>query len=152
MQNLEEKNESEFMTLATRAAEYQRPSIDPTHAPTASPTERRESDKLPKRNTVYLKCKDHCVKTKDKFWTEENTSCLSCLKYDVCNNFRNGVLPREKEVLEYLLTLKSQQTGVAGDKCRMVAIDLKLHWIYCNVYPIDITAIKNRVQCRYYLQ
>ena len=42
MQNLEEKNESEFMTLATRAAEYQRPSIDPTHAPTAQHPQQKE--------------------------------------------------------------------------------------------------------------
>ena len=78
-------------------------------------------------------------------WTDLNSQCSSCIKYEIREEFRSGILPRQKEILEYLLAIKMKLTGKHVDNSREVAIDLKLQWIYCNVYPLTVNAIKKRI-------
>ena len=78
-------------------------------------------------------------------WTDLNSQCSSCIKYEIREEFRSGILPRQKEILEYLLTIKTKLTGKHVDDSREVAMDLKLQWIYCNVYPLTVNAIKKRI-------
>ena len=74
-----------------------------------------------------------------------NSLCISCITYEIREEFRSGILPRQKEILEYLLTIKTKLTGKHVDDSREVAMDLKLQWIYCNVYPLTVNAIKKRI-------
>ena len=102
----------------------------------------RHPKKLPKRNTVHMKCRDHCPITraskKTDVWTDLNSQCSSCIKYEIREEFRSGILPRQKEILEYLLTIKIKLTGKHVDISWEVAVDLKRQWIYCNEYPLTI--------------
>ena len=56
--------------------------------------------KLPKRNTVHMKCRDHCPMTrgskKTDIWTDLNSQCSSYIKYEIREEFRSGILPRQK--------------------------------------------------------
>ena len=52
---------------------------------------------------------------------------------------------QDKEILEYLLTIKMKLTGKHVDNSSEVAMDLKLKWIYCNIYPLIVNAIKKRI-------
>ena len=74
-----------------------------------------------------------------------NSRSSSCIKYEIREEFRSGILPRQKEILEYLLIIKIKLTGKHVDNSREVAMDLKLQWIYCNVYPLTVNAIKQRI-------
>ena len=95
-----------------------------------------------------MKCRDHCPITraskKTDVWTDFNSQCSSCIKFEIREKFHSSILPRQKEILEYLLTIKMKLTGKHVDNSREVAMDLKLHWIYCNVYPLTVNAIKKR--------
>ena len=137
----ENDNEIEYLSLITRAHEYQYQKDNPLKSP---PTKRKSP--LPKRNSTYLKCKAHISTTqKNDKWGQENTNCSSCLKYEIREEFCSGMLPLEKEVLEYLLTLKSKQSGKQQDNENLVSKDIKLHWVYCNVYTTSLRNIKRKV-------
>ena len=70
---------------------------------------------------------------------------LTCVS-DTVEDFWNGILPRCKEILEYLLTTRIKKTGSHGvDHSQEVPIKVKLHWIYCNVYPVTANAIKRKI-------
>lgn len=59
--------ENEHMTLATRAAEYQK--IQPPSS-TVTQLARNNCNKLPKRNAIFLKFQDHCQITDSKKMTD----------------------------------------------------------------------------------
>ena len=139
-------DETEYSFLVTRASEYKK--VGETLPSTNTSTPVRHPKELPKRNAVYMKCRDHCPITraskKTDVWTDFNSQCSSCIKFEIREKFRSSILPRQKEILEYLLTIKMKLTGKHVDNSREVAMDLKLHWIYCNVYPLTVNAIKKR--------
>ena len=74
-----------------------------------------------------------------------NSHGSSCIKYGIQEEFHSSILPGQKEILEYLLTIKMKLTGKHVDNSREVAMDLKLQWIYCNVYPLTVNVIKKRI-------
>ena len=74
-----------------------------------------------------------------------NSHGSSCIKYGIREEFHSSILPGQKEILEYLLTIKMKLTGKHVDNSREVAMDLKLQWIYCNVYPLTVNVIKKRI-------
>ena len=139
-------NEDEYLTLITRAQEYQRSCDNPLSSPSSST---KKKSPLPKRNSMYLKCKAHTTTQKNDKWSQENTTCSSCLKYEIREEFRPGLLPLEKDVLEYLLTLKSKQWGKQQGNATLVSKDIKLHWVYCNVYTLSVRQIKRKVDRMY---
>ena len=51
------------------------------------------------------------------------------------DGFPNGHLPVEHEVLQYLLCMKTSNSRQKINHKIIVAEELALHWIYCNVYP-----------------
>ena len=142
-------NETEYSFLVTRASEYREVAETIPSTNTSAPTPVRHPKMLPKRNAVYNKCRDHCPITraskKTDVWTDLNSQCSSCIKYEIREEFRSGILPRQKEILEYLLTIKMKLTGKHVDNSREVAMDLKLQWVYCNVYPLTVNAIKEKI-------
>ena len=139
-------DETEYSFLVTRASEYRK--VGETLPSTDTSTPVQHLKKLPKRNAVYMKCRDNCPVTsaskKTDVWTDLNSQCSSCIKCEIREEFRIDILPRQKEILEYLLTIKIKLTGKHVDNSREVAMDLKLQWIYCNVYPLTVNAIKKR--------
>ena len=140
----DDKTEHSF--LVTRASEYKK--VGEALPSTNISTPVQHPKKLPKRNALYMKCRDHCPITraskKTDVWTDSNSQYSSYIKYEIREEFRSGILPRQKEILEYLLTTEMKLTGKHADNSREVAMDLKLQWIYCNVYPLTMNAIKKK--------
>ena len=122
-------NETGYSFLVTRTSEYREVAETILSTNTSAPTPVRHPKMLPKRNAVYNKCRDHCPITraskKTDVWTDLNSQCSSCIKYEIREEFRSGILPRQKEILEYLLTIKMKLTGKHVDNSREVAMDLK---------------------------
>ena len=54
-------------------------------------------------------------------------------------------MQRGKDVLSYLLSLKRTNSGKKLNNEHECAMDLVLHWISCNVYPISVAAAKKRI-------
>ena len=128
----------EMEVLVTRASQYCRPTET-----CSTPYQGKNKSSI--RNSAYLKCKEHDYNS-SKNWTEVNTACSSCLKYSTSSEgLCNGVLPRGKDVLSYVLSLKRMNSGKKINNEHECAMDLVLHWIYCNVYPISIAATKKRI-------
>ena len=96
-EDLEEKE-----ILVTRAAKYVRESGDLQDESAAASSSRKSSRNLKSR---HLKCKVHDTLTA-RGWTEENSACDFCLCLEHRDQPPNGILPRQKHVVEYILTLK----------------------------------------------
>ena len=135
----------EFNEIRTRAASYQMPL---EHSSNTTDT---NSPQKSARNKVYVKCKVHNPKKKKgDSWGKDNDNCSSCIKFNFLCEFQNGKLPRIKDVLERLLTLKSEKTKqgqkVVMDSFRETATEIIIHWVYCNVYPLNIKTVIQRVR------
>ena len=61
-----------------------------------------------------------------------------------------AVLPRQRDVLLYLLTKRKENAGLHGtNHNRKCTMDVALHWIYCNVYLLSINGIALRLDAIY---
>ena len=139
----------EFNELQTRAAAYQK------QMDFSSNTVCNSSPQKSARNKVYLPCKIHNPKSKTKkedSWCKENEQCSSCVKFNSLGEFQTGKLPRFKDVLERILTLRLEQSNsnkgetVKKDSYRETFKEIIIHWIYCNLYPLTINAVIQRVK------
>ena len=93
----------EMEALVTRAGKYAR------ETPACS-TPSQAKSKSSVRNSVFIKCKEHDGQSKT--WTDVNSTCTVCIKYSTsCESLSNGILPRGKDVLSYLLSLKRTNSG-----------------------------------------
>ena len=101
-----------------------------------------KKSKTSKRHNYFF-CKEH---SNAKKWTEGNTTCQFCIKYDLSEGFKNGMLQNGKEVLQYLLSLKAENQGRHANNEYECAVLLCLQWIYCNVYPISIKCTQYKIQ------
>ena len=71
--------------------------------------------------------------------------CLFCWKFEHQEGLPNGILPRHRHVLDYLLSLRRDNPGKGGFE-RIISQDIVLHWIYCNVYCTDIRTIESKIK------
>ena len=134
----------EYEILVTRACSYTR---EPVEISESSTPDQRKT-KTSNRKSEFLKCSEHDDGGSSRWSDEVNGACSKCFKYStIFESFNNGILPRKKEVLSYLLTLRHSNNGKQNaSNFHNCALDLSLHWIYCNVYPISIAASKKRIQ------
>ena len=92
-------------------------------------------EKLPARNNYFL-CENHYGSDS---WNEiVNGQCKSCVRYCVITNVDGGLLFLGKDVMSFLLTLKSNSTGKHENAELLCAQRLFGHWTHCNVYPARI--------------
>lgn len=138
----------EMQILVTRAGRY--PKECPLEDTPSCSTPTSTKEKSSPRNSSFFKCKEHYT-GKSKSWTDINKSCAKCVNYSKAYlNFPNGILPRGKEVLSYLLTLKHNNTGKRINNEHECAMDLVLHWIFCNVYPVSVAAVKKHISTMFF--
>ena len=60
-----------------------------------------KSKKKPQR-TVFVKCSDH-VGTSSNLWLDDNVQCSSCMKFESCQTLQPGALPRNCDVILFLM-------------------------------------------------
>ena len=123
--------------LRTRAEEYERGSSSISSTPV--PNKRKFSS----RNRCIM-CEKHEMMGKN--WGEENNTCGLCVRIEKLTDFKPGLLPQGRDVLSVLLTLKEDFDISPELTC---ASKLALQWIYCNVYPQSLSAIKRKVDAVY---
>ena len=120
--------------LITRAHEYDRVVKETDSESVASKGNRV---KLQKQNN-FFSCRDHYTNPSAVWQEDIHGSCMKCLKYELLEQLPNGHLPNGLEVLEYLVTSKTENAGRQTNNNLLVAQDLCLQWIFCNIYPKDI--------------
>ena len=129
-----------FDELNTRASSYKK--VDETEPPAPS-------IKRSKRNHAFLKCKEHNpASKKNDSWTSENASCQSCFIFKPADSLPNGVLPTRRAIIEYLVHLKERESVKGKTETTaewLLAKDVALHWIFCNVYPMSPYNIQLKV-------
>ena len=125
----------EIQVLKTRAREYVK--VD-NHETNSTPKPKRTA-----RNKNFFLCKVH--HTLPQEWKEECNDCNNCFKIELLECLPLGVLPNGQEVLEYLITLKTQNPGSRDNYERKVAKDLVLQWIFCNVYPKALRKVEKDI-------
>ena len=60
-----------------------------------------------------------------------------------CQNFQSGVLPTKRQVIERILSLSNFRTQEAS---KTIAKELFDRWIWCNVYPVHLLTITERIR------
>ena len=128
--------------LVTGAAKYVRESGDLRNESTAASSSRKSSRNLKSR---HFKCKVHDTSNASG-WTEENSTCDFCLRLEHREQLPNGILPRQKHVVEYILTLKHVNFGKQIDFNRLAAQDIIMQWVYCNVYTADVRTVMRSIE------
>ena len=88
--------------LCTTAKEYLKlPELESTP---------KQIQKRTSRKKYFFNCKDHHILP--QAWQDEvNSQCIECVKYEPMETLPNGKLPTGHELLQYLLTVKMQNTG-----------------------------------------
>jgi len=136
----EEQEQLEF--LKTRATVYQRHND-------LELTDSLTTVRKTKRNANFMLCRNHCPTGKEKIaWDNSiHGACNSCMKFEMREHLPNGVLPKSKVVLEYLISLRLQNDGIHGyNSFRETSISLVLHWIFCNIYPLTINGVSKKIE------
>ena len=141
-ETMEESVAAEKDILITRAHEYDRVVKETDSESVASKGNRV---KLRKQNNFFL-CRDHYTNPSAVWQEDIHGSCMKCLKYELLEQLPNGHLPNGLEVLEYLVTLKTENAGRQTNNNLLVAQDLCLRWIFCNIYPKDIRSVERDVK------
>ena len=134
---IEEEEQEQFHLLVTRAKEYD---LHEGQVSASTP-----KPKLLKRNATFVKCREHVNLTNTR-WETVNEDCNMCMNFEVKRHLKNGLLPRGKDVLEYLLTIKadnSSQHDINNE--RQCAMDIILQWIYCK-FPLQQCVNNNELQ------
>ena len=137
-----EEHSCDYQELVTRAQSYFKAADEAVSSSTTG-----TKSKTPfTRNELFMKCKDHFkLKKKDEVWNAESKNCHECVKFSLSSTLPNGHLPTHNQVLEYFLYARSIDRGNQSSfATRTVAIDIDLHWIYCNFYTISLKRLTKR--------
>ena len=121
--------EDDYEQLITRANSYEKAECDSNETNTKS-TPKKACTKY------FFKCQEHDDK---KEWSTVNSECDKCIYFHLRETLPSGRLPTKKEVLSFMLThnklARGEWTHVNMSLSYTYAMDLRLHWIFCNVYP-----------------
>ena len=61
-------------------------------------------------------------------------------------NPKAGILPRTVDILNMIITTKSESRGMRNDVLCDVAELTSLQWISCNVYPMSLSSVQRHAQ------
>ena len=134
----------DYDLLITRASKYNRE----TEATALADVGNVKPTRVTVRGKNFFLCEEHGKKDSKNSnwkWLPSNADCTSCIMYETRDSLPNGLLPKWKEVLEYLITMRSNNNGMQVNNIRLCATDLALHWIFCTVYLHTIAAIEHAI-------
>ena len=136
-----EQFELDFNILKTRAAEHERAC--------ASSSASEQSVEKTKRSARYahtIKCEQHYDKNNDA-WSHENNACHLCTRFVILetNGIKESVLPRVVDVLNLVLTWKSECSGKHTNIFWECAKIVSSTWLECNVYPESLHAVERKI-------
>ena len=122
----------EYHLLVTRAKCHRMELDSDSGASCSTPKPKRKHDNLAKfllsgyHNSVVIK------------------GCRKCLVFPMQESLPNGSLPITKQVLSYLFYMTSSNSGQQR-VVRIVASDIILHWISCNIYTVTLKMYCNNL-------
>ena len=128
----------DFEVLITRASKYEKNVSDTTATASSTRTTHRGKN-------IFL-CREHYNAIGTWTWSAASSDCNSCIKYETRKAFGNGTLPTGNEVMEYLLTLRTENNGLHVNSVGICSTDFALHWIYCTVYPYTLRGIEQSIK------
>ena len=99
---------SDYELLITRASKYNRE----TEATASADVGRVKRTSTTKLRKYFFLCEKHGNTGSKWKWLPSNADCSLCTMFETRDSLPNGLLPTGKEVLEYLITMKSNNNGL----------------------------------------
>ena len=114
--------------------------------PLTPTTPRSKSRSKQGRHSHFFICEDH-DNGKAQWSTSVNGKCDKCIIFPKLDSLPPGKLPTKYEVLCYILS-KGDESRRCGQSLlwNVLASNLALHWIFCNVYPKTLTSIRSQLK------
>lgn len=143
MDLLPEADDDDMQNLLTRANTYKK--LDNEAGCSSKIPSISHKSNSPGRFAHFLRCEEH-DRSKNE-WTSTNAKCHKCVFFEKLDSFPTGKLPTKHEILCYIITKNKENCsqGLAIPWFEY-ALDLALHWIFCNIYPQTLKTIKLKLQ------
>ena len=138
IKNEESCVEKDIGILRTRAKEYEKDLNQVVSTPIP------KSKKKP-QIILFIKCSDH-VGTSFKSMLDENAQYLSCIKFESVQTLKPGVVPRNCNVISFLMTGTAQNNSKKVNSFYECAIIVTLKWVFCNIYPASIWTVECKIE------
>ena len=133
------ENETEYRLLITRARSYS----NATSLSDSDESSNKSSlKKVLMRNKLNLQCKLHHKQD----WSKECVQCNDCINIEQ-NDLPNGKLPTLRVVIGYISKLRNDERYSSNSAHEEhAALDIMMHWIYCNVYTITKRCVVSKLK------